>query len=140
MGCLVLTAQLWRLFCCQRLPDAGSALQSGRYVDGTCLAHNPGGPGFHRLSIFTCRLYPRDLHHTKSCTNGVRIHCTVTGGGCQVPQEMDDPLSRRPISWLENMAERPCVFTATLLGQEAALQVHMFNNKFNAARGLISLC
>jgi hypothetical protein len=71
----------------------------------------PAGPGFLRLRIFAYRLYdsvsgcpgkrrpleglnsivsagPRDLHHNKICTNGVRVHSTVTGGGCQVSQEI----------------------------------------------------
>ncbi len=31
---------------------------------------------------------PRDLRRNKRCTDGVRVHGTVTCGGCQVPQEI----------------------------------------------------
>jgi hypothetical protein len=143
-----ITPQLWHLFCCQGLPDAGCALLSGRHMDMTLVRcwgwpTTPAGPGFCRLNIFAYRLClsmpgkrwplealnsivsacPRDLHHT-SCTNAVRVHSTVTCGGCQVPQEIGYPLSTKPTSWPENMGERPCVFTAQPLGQEAA--VHVF--------------
>ncbi len=57
---------------------------------------------------------PRDLHHNKSCTNGVRVQSTVTNGGCQVPREIGYSLSRRPTSWPENMGVRTCVFTGQL--------------------------
>ncbi len=70
---------------------------------------------------------PRDLRRNKSCTDGVRVHRTVTGGGCQVPQEMDQPLLRRPTSWPENMGERLC-FLWRRWGQEAALTVFRVPN------------
>ncbi len=46
-----ITAQPWRLFCCQGLPDAGCALQSGRHVHMTSvrccfLAHYPSWTRF----------------------------------------------------------------------------------------------
>ncbi len=46
--------QLWRLFCCQGLPDACCALLSGRYVHMASVKcwvwpTTPAGPGFHRL-------------------------------------------------------------------------------------------
>jgi hypothetical protein len=94
----------------------------------------------------------RDLHHSKSCTNGVRDHRTITSGGCQVPQEMGDPLSRRATSWPVNMGKGPCVFTATFLRQVAALHVFRLSesqigpqgeaaeNHFTAACTLIPLC
>ncbi len=57
-----ITTQLWRLFCCQGLPHAGCALQSGRRVHMTSVRcwvwpTTPAGPGFRRLNYFEYKLY-----------------------------------------------------------------------------------
>ncbi len=93
-----ITAQLRLLFCCQGLPNAGCALLFGRYMHMTSVRcwvwpTIPAGPGFSRLSIFCIQALV--LHRNKSCTNGVRVHSTVTGWGCQVPQEIGYPLQLR---------------------------------------------
>ncbi len=90
----------------------------------------PAGPGFRRLNILYTGSSTASQHALKASTpRGTqfewtqfdsfslsqrtsphqelhewrhwRVHRTVTGGGCQVPQEMGYPLSRRPTWWLE---------------------------------------
>jgi hypothetical protein len=103
-----ITAQLWRLFGCQGLPDAGCALKSGRHwhvhmISFMCWVWptTPAGPGFRTLRFFCIQALwqclsmpgkprplealnsivsagPRDLRRNKSCSNGVRVHRTVT--------------------------------------------------------------
>ncbi len=47
-----ITAQLWRLFCCQGLPDSGCVLQSGRHVHMTSVRCYPSRTRFRTLRIF----------------------------------------------------------------------------------------
>ncbi len=94
---------------------------------------------------------PRDIHHYKSSTNGVRVHCTVTCGGCQVPREIGYPLSRRfrgctgwriwgcdpTYLWRRCWAKRPHF---TCLESQIGPPGEASENNFNAGCGLGQLC